>query len=197
MIEMLKERATIPALLEKIFGEQTRGQMAFCPFHHNTKTRAFHIRYESRGFYCYGCGAGPGDAIQFVRLAAKKKGMEIDFQTAVHVLATIVGIKLDDSPGALLAVCSYLATQDSEPVTGLILTRWAKDRLEPLICNLFRRGEEGRKVGFFIDETLEDLLWPGKTPTVAEVQGEVHSLLRVGAAYLKTRDTADDFEPDP
>lgn len=199
LLDLLREKATIPALLVQLHDEEPRGQTAFCPFHRNVHTRAFHIRHEEKGFFCYGCGAGngrggSGDAIDFVVLSARLKGLEIDKETAIQVLASLVGIKLDNAPDTLMAVCGFLATQDSEPMTGLLLSRWAKDRLEPVIRNLFCYGPEGQKVGLFIDDSLQNLLWPTATPpTVGEVQGEVHSLLRVGSKYIQTRDLAEDY----
>ena len=195
LIETLKDRATIPALLRKLFGEETHRQLAFCPFHKNTKTRAFYICHEDRGFICYGCGVR-GDAIGFVRLASRQKGMEISYETALAVLANLVGIKLDESPDTLLAVCGYLATAESEPIAGIVLSKWARDKAEPVLRGLIQRGGSARGVGLVLDDRLEDILWPSANPTVGEVQKGVHDLLKVGMGYLRFLDQIDDFEPD-
>ena len=49
-----------------------------CPFHSGDNTPSFKIYPDSRGFYCFGCGAG-GDVITFV-----KQLFDLDFIGAVQ-----------------------------------------------------------------------------------------------------------------
>ncbi len=193
VLDMLRARATIPELLSKLTNRTVKGSLAFCPFHDNTRTPAFYVCHEGRGFVCYGCSA-KGDAIGFLRRVAKLRGIDLSWEMGVTVLARIFGVQLDDSPKTMLAVAEYLKTADSEPVTGRILREWARDRVEPTLCRLYRYDEWARSLGLLLDDRLEDLLFGDPEGlSVDEVQKGVNGLVLAGSAYLNLRDEAEDF----
>ena len=63
-----------------------------CPFHSGDNTPSFKIYPDSRGFYCFGCGAG-GDVITFV-----KQLFDLDFIGAVKKLNSDFSLGLDEKP---------------------------------------------------------------------------------------------------
>ncbi len=58
-----------------------------CPFH-SERTPSFTVFPATRGFYCFGCGAG-GDVITFIM-----KRENLDYRSAVELLAKRAGIEL-------------------------------------------------------------------------------------------------------
>lgn len=61
---------------------------ALCPFH-KEKTPSFHVNPQKQIFHCFGCGAG-GDVFRFVM-----QYENVDFMTAVRMLAQRAGIRLE------------------------------------------------------------------------------------------------------
>lgn len=82
-----------------------------CPFH-KEKTPSFHVNQQRQMFHCFGCGAG-GDVFKFVMMHE-----QVDFMTAVRILAEKAGVPIEFEPGSqasgerevLLAVHEKLAT---------------------------------------------------------------------------------------
>ena len=65
---------------------------ALCPFH-KEKTPSFHVNTQRQSFHCFGCNAG-GDVFEFV-----KQHENVDFVTAVRILAERAGIKVELKEG--------------------------------------------------------------------------------------------------
>jgi DNA primase len=63
-----------------------------CPFH-KEKTPSFHVNAQRQIYHCFGCGAG-GDVFRFVQ-----QYENVDFLTAVRMLAQRVGIRLELEDG--------------------------------------------------------------------------------------------------
>ncbi|MBV8172161.1 MAG: DNA primase [Candidatus Eremiobacteraeota bacterium] len=72
---------------------QGREYVGLCPFH-SEKTPSFYLNAEKQVWHCHGCNAG-GDLIKFV-----ERYENVDFPTALRMLATRAGIILEESPGA-------------------------------------------------------------------------------------------------
>jgi len=66
--------------------EQTSGDyVALCPFHDDRDTPSLHIYTATNTYHCFGCGRG-SSVFDFVM-----DFNEVDFQTALHILATKIG----------------------------------------------------------------------------------------------------------
>jgi DNA primase len=70
-----------------------REYLGLCPFHAE-KTPSFSLNADKQLWHCYGCDAG-GDLIKFVQ-----RYENVDFPTAVRMLATRAGVNLEETPGA-------------------------------------------------------------------------------------------------
>ncbi len=64
-----------------------------CPFH-KEKTPSFHVNQQRQMFHCFGCGAG-GDVFRFVMMHE-----QVDFMTAVRILAEKAGVPLEFEQGS-------------------------------------------------------------------------------------------------
>ena len=67
-----------------------REYTGLCPFHAE-KTPSFSLNADKQVWHCYGCGAG-GDLIKFV-----ERYENVDFQTALRMLAQRAGVELRES----------------------------------------------------------------------------------------------------
>ena len=67
-----------------------REYLGLCPFHAE-KTPSFSLNAEKQLWHCYGCNAG-GDLIKFVQ-----RYENVDFQTALRMLAQRAGVELRES----------------------------------------------------------------------------------------------------
>lgn len=72
---------------------QGREYVGLCPFHAE-RTGSFYLNAEKQLWHCHGCGSG-GDLIKFV-----ERYENVDFPTALRMLATRAGIVLQETPGA-------------------------------------------------------------------------------------------------
>src|SRR5579864_9490952 len=70
-----------------------REYTGLCPFHAE-KTPSFSLNADKQVWHCYGCGAG-GDLIKFVQ-----RYENVDFQTALRMLAQRAGVELRESKDA-------------------------------------------------------------------------------------------------
>jgi DNA primase len=70
-----------------------REYTGLCPFHPE-KTPSFSLNAEKQVWHCYGCGAG-GDLLKFV-----ERYENVDFSTALRMLAQRAGVELRESPDA-------------------------------------------------------------------------------------------------
>jgi len=70
-----------------------REYLGLCPFHAE-KTPSFSLNAEKQLWHCYGCDAG-GDLIKFVQ-----RYENVDFQTALRMLAQRAGVELRESQDA-------------------------------------------------------------------------------------------------
>jgi DNA primase len=70
-----------------------REYTGLCPFHPE-KTPSFSLNAEKQVWHCYGCGAG-GDLLKFV-----ERYENVDFTTALRMLAQRAGVELRESPDA-------------------------------------------------------------------------------------------------
>ncbi len=89
LIEEIRLKNDIVTVIESYFNLQRKGSTikALCPFH-KEKTPSFVINLQRQIFHCFGCGAG-GDVFQFIM-----KYENVDFMTAVNILARRAGVKL-------------------------------------------------------------------------------------------------------
>ncbi len=69
-----------------------REYVGLCPFHAE-KTPSFNLNPEKQVWHCHGCDAG-GDLIKFVQ-----RYENVDFPTALRMLATRAGVVLQETPG--------------------------------------------------------------------------------------------------
>src|SRR5580704_2668281 len=72
---------------------QGREYVGLCPFHAE-KTPSFYLNAEKQVWHCHGCDAG-GDLIKFV-----ERYENVDFPTALRMLAARAGVVLQETPGA-------------------------------------------------------------------------------------------------
>lgn len=87
LIDKIKERASITAVVEHFGGLKVNSKgKALCPFH-KEKTPSFSVKESEHFFKCFGCGES-GDVIDFV---AKIKGVSTD--DAITILADYCGIE--------------------------------------------------------------------------------------------------------
>jgi DNA primase len=77
--EIINSRLTTREVAVRYGLEPNRKGFVCCPFHHE-KTASMKIYPDSRGFYCFGCGAG-GDTIGLVG-----KMFDVDYQQALRKL---------------------------------------------------------------------------------------------------------------
>jgi DNA primase len=70
-----------------------REYAGLCPFHAE-KTASFNLNAEKQVWHCHGCGLG-GDLLKFV-----EKYENVDFSTALRMLAQRAGVELVESPEA-------------------------------------------------------------------------------------------------
>jgi DNA primase len=70
-----------------------REYVGLCPFH-SEKTPSFSLNAEKQVWHCYGCDAG-GDLIKFVQ-----RYENVDFLSALRMLAARAGVTIDESPDA-------------------------------------------------------------------------------------------------
>jgi DNA primase len=73
--------------------KQGREYRGLCPFH-SEKTPSFYLNADKQVWHCHGCAAG-GDLIKFV-----ERYENVDFPTALRMLAARAGVTLAESPGA-------------------------------------------------------------------------------------------------
>ena len=88
-LEDLKFRNPIEDVISSYVSLKRAGSnlVGLCPFH-NEKSPSFTVFPATRGFYCFGCGAG-GDAITFVM-----KAENLDYIGAVEHLCKRAGIEM-------------------------------------------------------------------------------------------------------
>lgn len=86
--EIIKQRISILALLERLGIEQNRAGFISCPAHADN-TPSLKIYPESDSFYCFSCAAG-GSVIDFYMLYA-----DVDFVSANKGLAGLFGLTTD------------------------------------------------------------------------------------------------------
>ena len=88
-LEDLKFRNPIEDVISSYVTLKRAGSnlVGLCPFH-NEKSPSFTVFPATRGFYCFGCGAG-GDAITFVM-----KAENLDYIGAVEHLCKRAGIDM-------------------------------------------------------------------------------------------------------
>ena len=88
-IEDLKFRNPVEEVISSYVTLKRAGSnlVGLCPFH-NEKSPSFTVFPATRGFYCFGCGAG-GDVITFLM-----KSENLDYIGAVEALATRAGIEM-------------------------------------------------------------------------------------------------------
>jgi DNA primase len=88
-LEDLKFRNPIEDVISSYVSLKRAGSnlVGLCPFH-NEKSPSFTVFPATRGFYCFGCGAG-GDAITFVL-----KAENLDYICAVEHLCKRAGIEM-------------------------------------------------------------------------------------------------------
>ena len=93
-VEELKYRNAIEDVISSYVTLKRAGSnmVGLCPFH-NEKSPSFTVFHATRGFYCFGCGAG-GDVITFVM-----KAENLDYMGAVEFLAKRAGIEMPQDSG--------------------------------------------------------------------------------------------------
>lgn len=91
IIEDIKSRNDIETVVSSYVRLKRAGSNlnGLCPFH-SEKTPSFTVFPATQSFYCFGCGAG-GDVISFVM-----RTENVDYVTAVHILAERSGINIPD-----------------------------------------------------------------------------------------------------
>ena len=72
---------------------QGREYVGLCPFHAE-RTPSFYLNADKQVWHCHGCDAG-GDLIKFV-----ERYENVDFPTALRMLASRAGVVLAETPGA-------------------------------------------------------------------------------------------------
>lgn len=92
IIEEIQEKVDLLAYVSQYVTLKKRGReyVGLCPFHAE-KTPSFSLNAEKRLWHCYGCDAG-GDLYKFVQ-----RYENVDFQTAVRMLAQRAGVELRES----------------------------------------------------------------------------------------------------
>lgn len=93
IIEEIISRTDIADLIGSYVNLKRAGSNmnGLCPFH-SERTPSFTVFTKTNSFYCFGCGAG-GDAITFVM-----KAENLDYPSAVELLASRVGISIPQDP---------------------------------------------------------------------------------------------------
>lgn len=91
-IEEIKYRNPIEDVISSYVTLKRAGSnhVGLCPFH-NEKSPSFTVFSATRGFYCFGCGAG-GDVITFIM-----KAENLDYMSALAFLAKRAGIKMPET----------------------------------------------------------------------------------------------------
>ncbi len=91
-LEDLKFRNPVEDVISSYVSLKRAGSnlVGLCPFH-NEKSPSFTVFPATRGFYCFGCGAG-GDVISFVM-----KAENLDYISAVEHLCKRAGIEMPQS----------------------------------------------------------------------------------------------------
>lgn len=91
-IEEIKYRNPVEDVISSYVTLKRAGSnhVGLCPFH-NEKSPSFTVFSATRGFYCFGCGAG-GDVITFIM-----KAENLDYMSALQFLAKRAGIKMPET----------------------------------------------------------------------------------------------------
>ena len=94
-VEEIKYRNSIEDVISSYVTLKRAGSnlVGLCPFH-NEKSPSFTVFPATRGFYCFGCGAG-GDVITFVM-----KTENLDYMAALEVLAKRAGMTMPENERA-------------------------------------------------------------------------------------------------
>jgi DNA primase len=95
IVAEVKTRVDLLAYVSQYVTLKKRGReyVGLCPFHAE-KTPSFSLNAEKQLWHCHGCNAG-GDLIKFVQ-----RYENVDFSTALRMLAQRAGIELHESPAA-------------------------------------------------------------------------------------------------
>ncbi len=91
-IEEIKYRNPIEDVISSYVTLKRAGSnhVGLCPFH-NERSPSFTVFSATRGFYCFGCGAG-GDVITFVM-----KAENLDYMSAIEFLAKRAGLRMPET----------------------------------------------------------------------------------------------------
>ncbi|HLJ84331.1 MAG TPA: DNA primase [Candidatus Eremiobacteraceae bacterium] len=95
VVSQIQAKVDLLAYVSQYVTLKKRGReyLGLCPFHAE-KTPSFSLNADKQLWHCYGCDAG-GDLIKFVQ-----RYENVDFPTAVRMLAQRAGISLEETPGA-------------------------------------------------------------------------------------------------
>ena len=95
IVDEVQAKVDLLAYVSQYVTLKKRGReyVGLCPFHAE-KTPSFSLNAEKGLWYCYGCDAG-GNLFQFVQ-----RHENVDFPTALRMLAQRAGIALQESPDA-------------------------------------------------------------------------------------------------
>src|SRR5215469_12502438 len=156
---------------------QGREYVGLCPFHAE-KTPSFYLNAEKQVWHCHGCSAG-GDLIKFV-----ERYENVDFPTALRMLAARAGIVLQESPGAQRRRSDREAVYEANAVAQAFFADHLR-RDKAALDYLHKRG--------LVDETAAQFGigyapegWEGLTKSLERSGVDLTLAERAGLVRLKT-----------
>ena len=136
IIAEVQTRVDLLAYVSQYVTLKKRGReyVGLCPFHAE-KTPSFSLNPVKQLWHCYGCNAG-GDLIKFVQ-----RYENVDFSTALRMLAQRAGVELQESPAARRHRSEREAIYDANAVAQSYFASSLR-RHRPALDYLKERGVE-------------------------------------------------------